>query len=530
VTRRVSWILVGLTGLLSWALSQTGQASGSGFAVQSDPGSRTAVGQLADQQSGSRELHSAPNADPGAPRGSPADVLDWLEPRSISVFDLVGHVPEAYLQGMIVSYESGSGIVVYESGSLVGDAVVVTTTIYPRVHTPYWPPHNLVTLFGCLGQKPFFDHMGSIVPESTLRVYDSSGLEVTSQIEYMDITVVGLDQPIAGSGASVRYPVQGYGDGRPNPLPIGPDGLAIPPNSGCLLVQPGVDNYPLTGVFTADVASTLYATTVATQQASFLSYIGPGHLGIFQPLMDQLRSIYPDRNDRIPLSAPPEANYFLVKYPPQPGDPYADLNDGIYDNADRPSSGSYRLSRWVYLSTDLVFSGAFPLSPAWEDADRFPGADFLPLLTAPDELAAPEYVLPAGIPYNDCFTQGNCSPGVLEQIYNTEMMLDIVYLSVSEPQIPGNWLSLRFAGPAWTPSALPGVGPSGSTASPPPTIGQEGPIRPPGQLQDRGGMTDFAHVVYLPFVYDGPGPDEPIDCPCGWFDSLGRMLYYLPGP
>jgi hypothetical protein len=325
-----------------------------------------------------------------------------------------------------------------------------------------------VTHFGCLGQKPWFDHMGSVVPESTLRVYDSSGLDVTSQIEYMDITIMELAQPIAGSEASVRYPVKGYGEGRPDPLPMGPEGLVLPPNSGCLLVQPGVDNYPLTGVFATNAAPMMDVAVVSTQQATFLSYIGPGNVGIFQPLMNQLRRVYADRDARIPLSAPPEANYFLVRFPPLPGDPYADLYDGIYDNADRPSSGSYRLSRWVYLSTDLVFSGAFPLSPAWEDADRYPGADFLPLLTAADELAPPEYVLPAGIPYNDCFTQGNCPSHILEEIYNTEMVLDIIYLDVSVAGLPqpGEWFSLRLAGPAWTPSAMPRIAPSGSSASP----------------------------------------------------------------
>lgn len=450
----------------------------------------------------------------------------------MSIIDLVGQIPEELLRGMIISYEPTSGIVVYEAGSRTGDTVVVTTTIYPRVYTPDWPPNNLVTHFGCLGQKPYYDHVGSVVPESVLRVYDSSGADVTYQIKYMDITAMGLSRPIAGSQSSVRYPVQQFGEGRPNPLPIGPDGLVIPENSGCRLLQPGVDNYPLTGVFTIKVVPALDATIKGTQQATFLSYIGPGFVGIFQPLMDQLRSIYPDRNTRIPLSIPPEANYFLIRYPPLPGDAYTDLYDGTYDNADRLSSGSYRLARWVYLSTDLIFSGIFPLNPAWEDADRYPGSEFLPVLTDCDELASPEYVIPAGIPYNDCFTQGNCPQGILEQIHNTEMELEIIYLhlSVAGFPLPGDWSSLRLAGPAWAPSGGVGTSPSGSSASPIASGAQQelSPRSQPPPAPQGNAVT--SHFVYLPFVRHGFGPDGPIEYPCGWFDSLGRMLYYLPGP
>ncbi len=509
-------------GLLFLILSQTTGASSSGVIVRSEPVSHQVSHASTVSQDDIHEPHSNPVPDPKVPNGAPTSVLDWLEPRGINVVNLVGQVPEGLLQGMILSYESGSGIVVYETGTRMGNTVVVTTKIYPRVHTPYWPPHNLMTQFGCLGQKPFFDHMGSIVPESTLRVYDSSGLDVTSQIASLDITITGLAQPIAGSEAAVRYPVQGYGEGRPNPLPMGPDGLVIPPNSGCLLVQPGVDNYPLTGVFTISDAPPINATVVGTQQATFLSYIGPGNVGIFQPLMQQLRSIYPDRHDRITLSAPPGASFFLVRFPPLPGDPYSDLYDGTYDNADRPSSGTYRLSRWVYLSTDLVFSGAFPLSPAWEDADRSQGAEFLPVFEAPDELAAPEYILPAGIPYNPCFTQGNCPTGVLEQIHNTEMVLDIIYLSVSVPQLPVDWFSLRLAGPAWSPSA--------AGAPLPIVTAQERDILPPQTLHAGANRPSTVHLTYLPYIERGFGPDEPIDFPCGCFDSLGTMLYYLPGP
>jgi hypothetical protein len=42
--------------------------------------------------------------------------------------------------------------------------------------------------------------------------------------------------------------------------------------------------------------------------------------------------------------------------------------------------------------------------------------------------------------------------------------------------------------------------------------------------------------VYLPYVSVAVPPPTIRDdgdrngCPCGWFDSLGRMLDYVPGP
>lgn len=424
----------------------------------------------------------------------------------MSLVDLVGLVPEEILNGMIISYGSASGIAVYESGTRTGDTVVIVATLYPRVYEADWVPNHRVAIFGCLGQLPLFDHLAGVVPASTLRAYDGSGIEVTSQIDWMRIETMGLEQPLADSRQPIRYPIAEYGSNRPDPIPIGPDGLNLPANSGCEIQIAGGTYYSLTGVFTFSFAPPVQASVVGSQSATFQSYIGVGEMGIFEPLMKQLRSRYSERHGRIPLDIPEGADYFLFKFPPMGADPYADWGKPRWYNADRPTGGTYRLSS-NGLSSNLTFSAAFPWDPAWRDADQAPGADFLPLLSHPGELAPPEYMIPAGIPYNDCFTQGNCSGAVLEQIYKAVMPVEIIYLAVSPPSTAGQWVPLKMAGPAWVQGGLSSTGPR--TGGEKPTV--------------------FNHRIYLPLQIKPLSPPDPVNCPCGWFDSLGQMLYYLPG-
>ena len=444
----------------------------------------------------------------------------WLEPRGLSVVELVGQVPEVYLHGVIISYADNNGIVVYESGTRTGRSVVLTTTIYPRFSTPDWAEDRMLTSFGCLGQIPHYDHMGSVVPESILRLYDGRGVEVTSRIRTMFISRMGTRQPATNSREYDRYPPwYSYGRGGTYPLPIGPQGLTIPVNSGCNILIQGENYASLTGVFTLTLDPLAQASVLGVQSGTFRSYIGPGEVGIFQPLMDQMRARYPDRDTRIQLSPPAGAEHFLLKFPPMPGDAYRDRAIGPpYPNADRPTGGTYRLVRNT-LSTNLVFSAAFPLLVAWRDADLAPGSAFLPLITHPPELGAPEYVLPAGIPYNACFTRGDCSDQILQQIYNATMTLQIIYLSVNRPPTGVQWTPLRMAGPAWAPSAL---GSSSTTLSSP-----SQPIGPADPPPRTSASSTAAYWLYLPFV---SRVDETTGCPCGWFDADGRMLDYVPGP
>jgi hypothetical protein len=428
----------------------------------------------------------------------------WLEPRGLSVVEMVGQIDDKELDGAILSYGDGDGIVVYDAGRRLGSTVVVTATLYPRLDlAPVY--YEELTQFGCLSQAPHYDHLGSIVPTSTLRVYDTGGREVTSEIVYMTVTRMDRRLPLADSTEPFRYPQQSYGPNRPLPLPLGPAGLEIPASSGCSIIIPGANYYPLTGVFRLELEGVPQVELVGRQEEIFQSYIGQGWLGIFQPLMDQLRAAYDDRHGRILLAIPPGADFFLLKFPPMPGDPYTDCCSLPYLNAERLSAGTYRLSNQTpSLSTDLVFSAGFALGRTWQDTDQVPPqSEFLPTFEPITEMAPPEYVIPAGTPFDPCFTQGGCPDGVLQQIHDAGMALEILYFRVDRPGQGGEWLPLHLAGPAWMPP-----------------VGEEVPVP---TLVASEVLT--GHVTYLPLIV-APPPANPL----GWFDELGRMLDFAPAP
>jgi hypothetical protein len=296
--------------------------------------------------------------------------------------------------------------------------------------------------------------------------------------------------------------------------------LHIPSNSGCRIRIPNADYEHLTGVFSLELDPSVTAFVVGVQQAPFKSYIGPGEVGIFQPLMDQLKAAFGSRAFRVGLDLPEGASHFLLRFPAMPADPYTDRNIGYpYPNADRPVSGTYRLWRPVHeLSTNMNVSAAFPVTEAWRDADQAPGTEFLPLMPSPTELAAPEYILPAGITYRDCFTTGTCSREVLDQIYNTSMTLEIVYLSIRNPRLDGEWISLEMAGPLWTPTASQTAAPEARFDS------LSGADHLSLGIRD---VPSDDYKVYLPFVF-ADIQEVPTGCPCGWFDAMGRMLDFWP--
>jgi hypothetical protein len=443
---------------------------------------------------------------------------NWLEPRALSIVELVGQVPETHLQGAIISSDDGTGIVVYESGTRVGNRVTLKAKIYPRLVRQPTDPNNRFTSFGCLGQMPHYDHMSSTIPASTLRVYDKDGVEVTSEVRNLFVTRMGTRQPFTGSNEPKRYPIDVYGWGGQT-LPLSAEGLRIPANNGCRVWIARTDLYPLTGVFTVTLNPSAQIQVLGTQRGTFQSYIGPGNIGVFRPLMSQLSGVYGWRDGRIPLSVPAGANYFLVNFPAMPGDPYTDSHGAPpYINADRPLGGTYRLSHGLDLSADLTFSAAFPLDVAWRDADRAPGSQYLPLTGEPLDLATPEYILPTGIAYNDCFVQGNCPAKILQQIHDAQMSLEIIYLKVVGPTSGGQWIPLRMAGPAWSPSSATSAGGQQDSSGL-----QSATLKPAHDLH----QAKFSS--YLPLIAGGiQGRQEPDNCPCGWFDAQGRMLDLVP--
>lgn len=440
----------------------------------------------------------------------------WLEPRGISLIELVGRVPDEYLQGTILSYGDGDGIVVYNSGSRIGNTVRISTTLYPRLTYPPWAGGAPLSSFGCLGQTPHYDHQGTMVPTATLRVWDVTGQELTQQIRHMYLRHMDTLQPSASSLEPFRYPENAYGPVPGQlPLPLGPEGLVIPPNSGCRIAILGADYRQLTGVFTLEFDSDVHANIQSTQVITFQSYIGAGSVGIFDPLMQQMRGTFGDRHARVALQVPDRANFLLVKFPPMPGDAYSDQNvaQPPYPNADRPSGGTYRLSRGLWeLSADLTFSAAFPLQIGWRDADQSAGTEFLPVMAGLTDLAPPEYVLAVGVPYHPCYTTGYCDSDVLHQIYDAQMTLEIVYLQVIRLTGNGQWVPVKMAGPAWTPETS-----------------LETRISDTQELFSTTRITTTTHSIFLPYIAREIQEPTPVGCPCGYFDDLGRMLDFYPG-
>jgi hypothetical protein len=82
-------------------------------------------------------------------------------------------------------------------------------------------------------------------------------------------------KPLDDNRAVQRYPEDSYGAGLADPLPLGPEGLSIPPNSGCHMELPGADIYPLTGVFRLEFPAAVRALVLSTQHATFKTAISP---------------------------------------------------------------------------------------------------------------------------------------------------------------------------------------------------------------------------------------------------------------
>ncbi|HEC35130.1 MAG TPA: hypothetical protein ENI39_01190 [Anaerolineae bacterium] len=434
-----------------------------------------------------------------------AELPDWVEPRGLNITDLVGQVPDELLQGMIISFRGGEGLVQFESSADLGDTLVITTTIRGRKSEGSSGP---VTTFGCLGQFPVYDNPGNAAPPSVMRLY-TGGEELNLSTLFRPeswYTPATLAQPLYNTKTYSRYPVTYFSEA------VQPDGLHIPANMGCRLRING-DFPEMTGVFTVPKPTRASATVLGTQQGTFHSYIGVGDVGHFQPLMNQLRSKYGSRHERITLSIPGGSNYVLIIVPPMPGQVCYNCDGNpqyCRDNEQRHSAGTMRLEGSV-LSVDLTHHGAFPLDLAWQDADLSGNSEFLPTISPLTRLAAPEYILPPGIAWNGCYTLGNCSNSVLQAIYDAEATLTLVYLRVSMPYGNIDVLPVKVAGPGWS-----AAGTSQREAH---LLTSEGTF---ASLTPSQTLT---HTVYLPIILRYP----PLTgCPCGIFNEHGQMIWLSP--
>jgi hypothetical protein len=452
---------------------------------------------------------AAPTADSGVEAAEEA-AQSWLEPRGLSVVDLVGLVPEEHLRDTIVTWRVGSGFLQYVSGQRTGNTVTVNVKIFPR----YWTDGtNFAAIFNCLGKTSLSDEWTSAIGPAQMRVYEN-GVDVTRQIvPSFDYVPAGQILPVNGGVGQWRY--DSMWDQKPTFTDNG--AINVPANMGCEYAIGG-KRTNLTATFVVESTNYITVDVLGNQDFTFRSYIGVGNAGHFSSLNSQMNGRFGDRHDKFSLAVPTGADYVLVKYPPTPVDPYAGSPE---INADQPASGSYRIvGSGNTLSVDHVHSMAMPLYGQWQDADQS-GGNYLKFFRNISRIAVPEYFVPAGIAYHPCMRNGGCSGDLLDRIYNATMTMSVYYYRVGRIADGLNRIPLRQVGPSWSPGDV-------ATAD------------APSMMKETVAMTRIdrqqQNAIYLPVVTSAPAPPAIRDdgdrtgCPCGWFDGLGRMLDYVPGP
>lgn len=370
-------------------------------------------------------------------------------------------------------------------------------------------------MFGCLGQGARIDQMGSVAPASRLRVW-YQGKEVTREVSAVSYVPAGKNRPILNPKESeaqnrYRYWETNYED----PVFSGDNQVILPANMGCELIISMRDYRELTLVFTVDAPPATNVTVVGTESFTFHSYLGPGYTGLLQSLSDQLRAAgYPDRAERFEMKAPPTADYFVLNFPASPADPYTQFRENPLGNVDRAVGGSYRVSIPNGLSVDHVNTMGLPLRGHWQDIDQADGT-WLNYSNYGLQLSAPEYFLPAGVPYQTCMVAGGCSGDLLRQIYNTPMTMRIAYLRVERVAAGLERLPVQMVGSGYYAHA-----PEAET---------------PGENSHPEAARRYR--ILIPSAGNLPPPmpvDDPSGCSwqggCGWFTADGRMVDYIPRP
>lgn len=448
----------------------------------------------------SAQLIHAQEDTPTTVEPASPSAIDWLEPRGLSIVDMVGLVPEEHLNNAILAFDQG--IVQYESGQRNGNTVTINVRIYPNFYD-----NGAVALFNCVGQSAFFDQWPVAVPESSVRFY-SGNQDVTQKIVHVQYWVTGQIQPIRNPHDS---PAERYPSAQITSPTFVNGALQLPANSGCRLrMAGGYDD--LTAQYTFTTASPIQIEALGSQTFSFQSYIGPGEAGRLNSLRSQMEARWPGiRHDKFPLTIPAGADYAFVNYPPTPvmPNPFGDIER----NQRQPASGTYRFSTGVdnVLSVDHTASMGMPIFGQWQDSGQAWGTTFLPFFKGTAILASPEYFVPTGIGYDPCMTNGGCPESLLNAIYNATMSMTIYYYRVTRTQGGLNRIPLRQVGSEWSP---------GRSAN----------------IAEREAITAAKVVnetqIYLPLIQSvtvsEPEPDDPTGCPCGWFDSIGRMFDYIP--
>ncbi len=472
------------------------------------------------------------NAVPSLAKGASPEVVatagatEWYEPRGLNIVDLVGAVPDSYLTGSIISYTPGYGIVRYRSGQRNGDTVVITADVYPRfVVDGAWNG----TMFGCLGQPARIDQLGTVSPASTVRLYNGT-TEVTRQVSFYTYVPSGLNKPIRNPRQSewqnqYRYWETGVLTSRFT----AEDALIVPGNMGCEIVMSNRNYLHLTAVFTVNSPVAISVEVLSTESLTFHSYLGVGYAGLLQPLVNQLNARFGGRHERFQLHIPAEADYLWLNFPAMPVDSYTQFPGNPTANAGRPVGGTYRMDTPQGLSVDHVSSMGLPLRGHWKDMDLAGGTVYLPYMEGVD-LAAPEYFVPAGVEYNPCMIQGNCSAALLDEIYNTAMSMQAVYLKVTRTGCGLQQVSLRMVGPSWQPTMAAGVVEGAELTMNLDMKAMDALAEPEAFSATAAGP--FSYFVYLPLVArnlcEVPPDSTCTDGPCGWLTGDGRMVDFVP--
>jgi hypothetical protein len=440
-------------------------------------------------------------------------VPSWLEPHGIHVVDLVGVVPEEHLRNTIVTASPSSGIAQYAEGRRTGNDVTVTARLWPRFA-------GNGTLIGCLNNRVYSDYWPTTLPEFRMRVY-SGNTNITPRIYGGVVSPAGLVQPVRGAKDSERY----------NEPPIGAitgaEEIHIPANRGCLIFVDGRHS-DVTAVFTFSFEQKIQVKVLGEETFSFGGYRGPGYSGSFTTLQKQLQK-YGNNHDKFELTIPNGADYVFVKFPPSTV--AQDAIDDVDSNARQPGSGTYRLASGVStLSVDHNVSMGLPLHAMWQDSDQARGR-YLPILRRVNTVTSPEYFVPPGIEYDPCMTSGGCPESLMQQIVSKRNQMTVYYYRVERIAEGLTRIPLRQVGSEWTPRDALAVMEIGLAVDP--LTGVSASTLHPPVLQRL-----FMPVIGTSAVAVGPDlepppdlpPDDPTECPCGWFTLEGRMLDYVPSP
>lgn len=439
---------------------------------------------------------------------------DWLEPRGLSIVDLVGVVPDSHLRDSIVVFTGGSGIVQYWEGGRNGDQVTVRVRVSPRKGTLDF------TQFNCLGKRALYDEWPVAVPASEMRIF-SGGRDISGELfPYSNIYPTGQIQP-ASSAEHSRY---GEMTGVPLTRLLNGTWL-IPANMGCTLYIPGTWT-DLTAEFVFNSPQRIIVQTLGSETFNFHSYIGAGDPGKLGSLNGQMGRRYGSRHEKRHLNVPDGADFVWVNFPPTPVSAY--ISGPTDYNIRLPGSGTYRLASGtgMEMSVDHTVSQGLPLAVQYKDSD-LSGGDYLPRLGRIDTLTGPEYFVPPGVDYDPCMREGDCSDDLLQRIWEAPIPVTVYYYKVS--RVTTSQLTsfpLRQVAKGWDAAAVAAALPSLKSAA-----AQSGAAENPPEL-----LAGRVRVA-LPFIYKseyaGPValPDDlpQAGCPCGWFEADGRMLDVIPG-